>query len=178
MAEKKNLIKIAKKSTGSKSTTSVKNKSAQTVKPKTPEEERDLKAKEKVNELLKNIDLTNTGKGDNLLIVDDDEDNNDVVDNKSIEWLEEQTSLLSNELEIARAELANLKEINNTLMSKTDNNYESLKNVVIRLFNELQTNHINAGYDIYGNPNFRIRPVAFMNRMVMFFPFLENIKKF
>lgn len=196
MAEKKNLAKLSKKGTTNKKTnntsksTSTASKTKATAnksstvkkatanktstkkaetKPVNPAEERDLKAKQKVEELLKDVKLTDKGE-DDLLVVDNQ------GDTKSAEWLQEQTSLLSKEVERLRVELAEAKELNKKNENSGGN--DQLKNTVIRLFNELQDNHIRAGYDQYGNPNFIIRPIAFMNRMVMFFPFLEDVKKF
>ena len=98
---KSNLVKLAKG--GGKKATAEKPVEKVVEKTLTPEEERDLKAKQKVTELLKDVDLTAPKKEDDLLEVD-----NDAV--KSGEWLEEQVTLLSEKNEILRTELAQAKE--------------------------------------------------------------------
>lgn len=171
---KKNLTKLAKKSTATKktsTTTASKTKSNDqaTKEKKSDAKDRDTRAKQKVEELLRDVKLTKTDD-DDLLVVDNK------GDEKSVQWLEEQATLLSNEVEKLRSELAEEKKKNKELAESGNSN--AIKNSIIHLFNELQDNHIKAGYDSMGRPNFIIRPIAFMNRMVMFFPFLEKIKKF
>ena len=59
---------------------------------------------------------------------------------------------------------------------KQDNNIGSndgqVAQNVIRVFNELQGNYFQY------QQNFIIYPVAFMNRLIMYFPFLQNEKRF
>ena len=53
-----------------------------------------------------------------------------------------------------------------------------VKRVVIELFNELQDNHIKLGVDANGVGNFRIYTPGFLNRLIMFFPFLNDVKRY
>ena len=71
-------------------------------------------------------------------------------------------------------------------MKENDNNSTNdigndgqIKNSVVKLFNEIQENYFSMGKNPHtGQPNLIIPPIAFMNRMIQFFPFLDNEKKF
>jgi hypothetical protein len=157
-------------------------------KPKTPAEERDIKAKQKVQELLKDVDLTldkSTETGDELLEVNETERPVDV----SLEWLEEQITSLNEVNEGLRIEIAQVKEdyrrifdenqrIKNGAGITMNNDDSALKQTVSKLFNEIQTNYLAMGKDVNGFPNLVLPPVAFMNRLIMFFPFLQNEKRY
>jgi hypothetical protein len=184
MADKKsNLAKLAKsndkkKDNVNKKLTEVKKTE---VKPLTPEEERDLKAKQRVEELLQDVSLklTKDEKPEELLEVDDGEKV------KNIEWFEEQIEALSAENALLKRDaeeakenyakiLATLKQTKETgaVMLTNDNVDTELKAKVVRLFNEIQANHLSMG------KNFIIVPVAFLNRLIMFFPFLQDERRF
>lgn len=148
-------------------------------KPLTPEEERDLKAKETVSRLLSGADLTPKDKKDELLEVEPEV--------RGSEWLQEQVSLLSsenvvlrNELDVAKDSYARIFAENQRIKSGAGIADDGvLKSQVIKLFHELQSNYINMGKDQYtGDPNFRIIPGAFLNRLIQFFPFLQQEKRF
>jgi hypothetical protein len=158
---RKSLLQLAKegKAKNSLSNKVVKEK----VIPKTPTEVRDAKAKEKVEELLKDINLH------------PEKEKKVVLDKNSKEWLEDQISLLSDDNEKLRKELGTLKEENEKL--KNSNGDIAVMNKVIDFFNDFQNNYI-PGVDPNGRPNMLIWPVAFMNRMVDFFPFLASRKRF
>jgi hypothetical protein len=141
-----------------------------------PAEERDLKAKQKVEELLQDVQLTSEKKEEELLEVDEEP--------KGIEWLEEQIQLLSNanenlksELTLAKDDYVRIFEENQHLKDGVGDGAIKLK--IIELFNELQNNHNQLGTDpISGIGNFRIYCPGFLNRLILFFPFLENIRRF
>lgn len=150
-------------------------------KPITPAEERDLKAKQKVKELLQDVPMT-LEKKDDLLEVEIE------PQKEGNEWLEEQVTLLGDQSENLRNELAQTKEdykkifeenqrLKNNIGIPTPNNGvvmndEVTKANVLRIFNEIQDNYLAMGR------NFIIVPPAFLNRLVMFFPFLESHKKY
>jgi hypothetical protein len=180
MAKKgNNLIKLAK---DNKISVSKKEEetiiSSEDLKAKviSPEEERDLKAKAKVEELLQDVKLTTEKKEEELLEVDEEP--------KGIEWLEEQIQLLSNanenlksELTLAKDDYIRIFEENQRLKDGVGDGAVKLK--LIELFNEIQNNHIQLGTDpISGIGNFRIYCPGFLNRLILFFPFLENMRKF
>lgn len=182
MAEvKSNLVKLAKGSSSKKTATTTR-KSTKKVeeKPLTPEEKRDLKAKQKVKELLEDVDLTPKKESEDLLELDEGKGN------KSIEWLEEQLTALSDintklkgELEVAKGdytklfnEFQRLKQSGSGVVLTNADVDTPLKANLVRLFNEIQTNHLTMG------KNFVIVPPAFLNRLIMFFPFLESEKRF
>jgi hypothetical protein len=159
---RKSLIQLAKEN---KAKNSLSNKVVkEKVIPKTPTEERDAKAKENVEELLKDINLYPEQKEVKV-----------VLDKNSKEWLENQISLLSDDNEKLRKEMGGLKEENEKL--KNSNGDIAVMNKVIDFFNDFQNNYI-PGVDVMGRPNMLIWPLAFMNRMVDFFPFLASGKKF
>lgn len=174
-----NLLKLAKKNGGdNKSTTAKKSTEIMDEKPISPTEERDMKAKQKVRELLKDVNLKPETKEE---IFELEQEKSEKPDEKSIEWLQEQVSLLSEECERLKTEL----KIVNENYAKIFTEYQKLKNSstivgndanikmnLIRIFNELQSNHLSLGN------NFIIYPVAFMNRLIMFFPFLNEHKRF
>jgi len=174
METKKNVIGLAKSSkTASKKTTPKKTtrKTVRTKKPTaiklTPSEERDLKAKAKVDELLQGVDLDLNKKKD-LIVLDETPKKND----RTLAWLEEQVALQAKEIETLRTELANTK-------ANGGNVDENLKGTVIALFNELQDNHIKLGTNHQtGVGNFRIYTPGFLNRLIKFFPFLNEVKKY
>lgn len=191
MAEK-NLINLAK---GSKSATTKKpvNKKLTTKKSVekkpvekklTVEEERDLKAKETVEKLLEDSPIVSLEKKEELLEIDEPT----VEEPKGVEWLEEQVTLLSEKNAALNAELSLAREDYNTLMVNiqqgkmgdvaANSNDGDVKTGVIQLFNELQENHIKLGVNDQGIGNFRIYCPGFLNRMVKFFPFLEQIKRY
>jgi uncharacterized small protein (DUF1192 family) len=182
----KSLLKLAKRN---KEVSSTKKKENIIVNPITPEEERDLKAKETVNELLKDVNL-NLDKNNEII---NTSSNIGTKENKSgVEWLEEQVALLSEENERLHNEAIQAKDdyrkifddyqrIKNkgSVILNENNDDNIIKSTVIKLFNEIQANYFNMGMNQRtGQPNLILPPVAFMNRMIMFFPFLIDEKKF
>ena len=179
MAKKDNLVKLAKGNKETPIAPAVKEEVKVPEKVLTPEEERDQKTKAKVNELLNGIKLTPDvdEKKEELLEVEEEP--------KGVEWLEEQMSRLTEENEKLKAE-ANLakedysklfgafqEQKNGVVLNDNSNASDTLlKTKVIQLFNEIQANHLALSY------NFVIVPVAFLNRLILFFPFLEDQKRF
>ena len=179
MTQKKNMVKLAKKvsDTNTKTTTKAKT-SASTVKKKntikkatTPTKKvdkkaiRDEKAKQKVEDLLRDVKLTKTD--DNEIVVHDNKGNE-----QSLRWFQEQTALLSDEVERLRLELSN-KPPKTGINTDTD----ILKRGVITLFNEIQENYFKLGLNEFGRPNLIIHPIPFMRKMINFFPFLTEHNK-
>lgn len=172
---KKNLAGIAKKSgTATKRKPAAKKPAAK--KPVTrkkpvakkepelsPEEIRDQKAKAKVDELLQDVDLT-LEKKDDLLELDETPEAGDI---QSVEWLQEQVTLQAQQIEGLRGELAQAR-VENPVAAVSG----AEKEAVLTLFNELQENYTRMG------ANFQVRFPAFLNRMIMFFPFLAEHKKY
>lgn len=181
MAKKDNLVKLAKGKKETPVAPAVKKEEVKVPeKVLTSEEERDLKTKAKVDELLDGIKLTpdTEEKKEDLLEVEEDEP-------KGVEWLEEQMSRLTEENEKLKAE-ANLakedysklfgafqQQKNAVVLNDNPNGSDTLlKTKVVQLFNEIQANHLALGH------NFVIVPVAFLNRLILFFPFLDDQKRF
>lgn len=186
---KKNVIDLAKskkttaktatkkKSTETKKTTPVDNKKEPVL---TPEQERDLKAKAKVEELLENSSINKLTKKDDIIELDESKD-----EPKGVEWLEKQITLLTQKneeltvkMEEVKVDFEKVLKENQELKSGGSSNDGAVKKAVISLFNELQENHIKLGVDRNGLGNFRIYCPGFLNRMIKFFPFLDEIKRY
>jgi len=175
---KNSLMNLAK-GNGKKNTTTAKKpaEKKEVEKPViSPAEERDLKAKARVEELLHDVPLTleTTEKESELLEVEQEP-------KKGVEWLEEQVQLLADgnqnlraELELAKGDYARIFEENQRLKNGQHvvSNDNQIAQSVVMVFNELQSNYFQLG------DNLVIYPVAFMNRLIMFFPFLQNEKRF
>ena len=152
-------------------------------KPKTPEEVRNIKAKESVEKLLEGVSLTPNVKEEKeelLEIASDDKKN-------GLEWLQEQVDALATENGILRTEAQYAKEDYRKIFDENQRLKNGvgiqddgmLKMTVVKVFNELQSNYISMGHNpMTGAPNFVINPPAFMNRLILFFPFLQDEKKF
>lgn len=141
----------------------------------TPEQERDLKAKAKIEELLEDVQLT-PKKDEDLLILDETPE---TPEPKGIEWLEEQLSLITQDNERLKAENDVLVVENQQFRQGTPvvNNEVTVK--VVELFDELQNNHIKMGNNPQtGVGNFRIYCPGFLDRMQKFFPFLTEYRKY
>ena len=102
---------------------------------------------------------------------------------KSTDWLEEQVSKLSEENErlksenvLAKDDYAKLfeafQEQRNGVTLDTSNSDGQLQAKVVQLFDEIQAQYLSLGNNLI------IYPVAFMNRLIRFFPFLEDHKRF
>jgi hypothetical protein len=180
--KKNNLVKLAKGKRETPIAPAVKKEEVKVPeKVLTPEEERDLKTKAKVDELLDGVKLTlepEVKKDDLLEVVEDEEP-------KGVEWLEEQMSRLTEENEKLKAEATLAKadyeqlfaafqqQKNTVVLNDNPNGTDTLlKAKVVQLFNEIQANHLALGH------NFIIVPVAFLNRLILFFPFLDEYKRF
>lgn len=181
---KKDLIGLAKSGTATAKKTTKKPVAAvkkPVFKAPTPEEVRDLKAKAKVEELLQDSPIVTLDKKEELLELDEvtkDEP-------KGVEWLEEQVTLLSEKNEALSSELTLTKNDYQKLLndfqqvrSGGGSNDGEIQRGVLQLFNELQENHIKLGVNQEGIGNFRIYCPGFLNRLIKFFPFLEEHKRY
>jgi hypothetical protein len=182
MADNNKLLNLAKGS-GKKSLPAKKTGAKKVEKVITPEEQRDLKAKAKVKELLEGVSLT--PKKDDLLEVDTQQTGGEEA--KSTDWLQEQVGLLSSENELLKTDLLVAKDNYQKLLAENlqlkqgvgIQDESALKTGVLTVFHEIQSNYLkNPGNSQYGTPNFVIVPPAFLNRMIMYFPFLQKEKRF
>lgn len=182
MTTKSNLVKLA---TGSnKKVTPVKKAEKVVEKKLTPEQERDIKAKETVKNLLGDVDLTLKTKSEDLFEID-----TPPKEGGDIMWLQEQVALLSSENQNLRNDLQVAKTDYTRIFNELQNlkgggglNDDNLKKGVLTIFHEIQSNYMkNPGFTTQptiGTPNFVIVPAAFLNRLIQFFPFLANEKRF
>lgn len=191
MADNKKIIGLAKKSTANKPAakkatpkkkTPVGRKRATPTKPKvepvvavppTPAELRAEKAKKKVEEVLDDSIILNGIKPNESENVAEEVV---VEEPKGVEWLEEQIQILTETNTHLIAENAALKNNNNGAIENPNGSQNDA--MVIQLFNELQENYIGRGLDMNGNPLFQIYPLAFMNRLIKFFPYLADHKRY
>lgn len=178
MANKKNsLIRLA---TGKKKKTAVaKTPQVEVKKKTTPEEDRDIKAKETVEKLLEGVSLIPKENEDSFEL--------DVEAKKPVgeEWLQEQVALLGSENENLRIELANAKDNYAKLFAQTQESrgnssnslmQETITQNVLILFNELQNNLLgnNAEKTVWTTVNIP----HLLKKMLLMFPFTAEIKKF
>lgn len=177
MATNKNLVKLAKGDTKKAPATK---KTAVKKETLTPEEERDLKAKAKVQELLADVTLTPKKEEDELLEISKEEQ-------QGTDWLQEQVSALSSENQLLKADLAVAKDDYQKILVENQRlkagvgvqDEGPMKVAVTTIFHEIQSNYLkNPGNTQFGTPNFVIVPPAFLNRMIMYFPFLQQEKRF
>jgi len=141
----------------------------------TPEQERDLKAKAKVEKLLEDVNLS-PKKEDDLLVLDETPE---TPEPKGMEWLEEQLSLISQDNQRLKAENDVLVIENQQFREGTPVLNNEVKVKVVELFDELQNNHLKMGSNPQtGVGNFRIYCPGFLDRMQKFFPFLTEYKKY
>ena len=178
--KKNNLMKLAK---GKKETTVkapvIKKVEEVIEKVLSPEEERDLKTKAKVEELLDGVNMTlkTEEKKEDFIEVEPE------PNSKDVNWLEEQVSKLSEENESLKSEAALAKsdysrifeafqELKNGVTLNTSNSDEQLQVKVIELFNEIQAQYLSIGTtSIIFTP-------AFLNKLIKFFPFLDEHRRF
>jgi predicted transcriptional regulator len=168
----KNLARLAK---GNKKPIVQEKTVTKTVeKPKTPEEERDMKAKQKVEELLQGVEFTPKKE----------EPVETVVAKSGKEWLEEQVTLLSEQTEKLRIELAQSKEDYTKLYgeyqakrgtSKDLLNETLVQNVLI-MFNELQSNFTGVNQERVAHDIVKIEYL--LKQMLLLFPFTEQYRRF
>ena len=192
MAKKDDVIALAKSGKATAKKPAARKPAARKTTPKrkapvkkvepelTPEQIRDQKAKDTVEKLLQDSPIVTLEKKDELLELDEDPTPEEP---KGVEWLEEQLTLLTEKNKALTAENEVIKIENEQLrggmvVQPSDGDAE-VKATVVRLFDELQTQLINRGINPRTQqPNFEIRPVGFLNRMITFFPFLAPMKRF
>lgn len=130
--------------------------------------------------------LTGSSKTEVIEAVENIEELPTTMEKEATGWLQEQVELLTAENEQLRADIAQLNDYYNSNPNESQNGSFELRGVhnetnagVINLFNEIQTNLMAMGINEQtGKPNLFIAPINFLNRMVAFFPFLENEKRF
>ena len=114
-------------------------------------------------------------KKDDLLVLD--EETPVAGDSNDVEWLQEQVAVLSEANEQLRSDLEAASI--GAPAPGAGGNEGALKQSVVALFNELQENHLKLGTNPQtGVGNFRIYCPGFLNRMMVFFPFLREHKKY
>ena len=150
----------------------------------TKEEERDLKAKEVVKELLSDsdVDLTLTAKPkEDLFELEDQEPTSgDIWLQEQVAALTSENAILKSELDVMRVDFQKMLNENQRVKSGAGlQNDGELKKGVLTIFHEIQSNYLkNPGLTPYGTPNFVIVPPAFLNRLIVYFPFLQGEKRF
>jgi len=175
MTDKKKLIILAKGG-NKKVATAKKPVEKMEEKKLTPTEERDLKAKQKVEELLQDVSMSPMKEEETLIELDEP---------KGTEWLSEQVSALTAENEVLKGELLAAKndykkvfEENQKIRSGNSNNLvnETITQNILILFNELQNNKLGH------NPERTIWTIVnvdhVLKQMLSLFPFTANYKKF
>ena len=173
MTTKSNLVGLAK---GTKKTTAAPKKPTPKVveKPKTQEEVRDIKAKQKVEELLQSVELM-----PNKIVKEEAEVI--IKGGEGIEWLEEQLSLQTEQIEVLKTELAQAKDDYTRLyqnQNKGSNSMltETTNQNILLLFNELQGNLLGNNPEKTSWETVSVRHI--LNQLMQLFPFTENYRRF
>ena len=172
----KKLIILAK-GDSKKSTSVAKKPEVVVVKEKilSQEEERDIKAKKRVEELLKNTNLIPTEKKEELFEISPTTESKE-----GTIWLEEQITLLSSENEALKIELATAKEDYVKIFARSNNSNEfsneTINQNILLLFNELQNNLLG------NNPQRTVWTTVsikhILNQMLAMFPFTAQNKRY
>lgn len=158
---KKNLIQLAKKNnTNTNKKNSTKSDNKTNIISNDPNIF-ELDPKKTIDKLLDDVSLTSLNENNNI------EQPKPEVNKGSLEWLEEQIDLLTNDNEKLRIELGN---------SNTFSELELFKKKIIIQFNEYQTNYLK-----FAPQNRHLTTVNLglvINNLVKDFSFLKNLKKF
>lgn len=149
-----------------------------TVKVLTPDEERDLKAKQKVNELLSDVEFIPKTEEVVTPVVEAAVESKEL--NNGVEWLEEQINLLTEENGQLKIDLNQAREDYGKLFEQYqnksgDSNDTTVQNVLI-LFNELQDNFIGNNPQRTQWTSVQISHI--LKQMLVLFPFTRNYQKF
>jgi hypothetical protein len=179
MTQKKSLVSLAKGNT--KSTTVAKKPAAQ--KKLSASEERDLKAKQKVEELLHDVPLS-PKKETEVLELDEGESTEGI---KSVDWLSEQVAALTAENNVLKTDLDTTKqdykrifEENQKLKSGVGVNApadDSNQNqAVFALFNELQAEYLRYPPEVMNKTSVNVRYL--LDKIVNLFPVARKLKKY
>jgi hypothetical protein len=174
---KNSLIKLAKGTDRNivvkpKATKSAEKKSEK--KPLSPEEERDIKVKERVDELLDGVDLK-PKKDDELLEVENESP-------KGTEWLTEQIAALTTENELLKGELTVAKAdyskifIENQRLRSGANASTTSDNNILTLFNELQNHYLKYPPAIKNQTDVNVKYL--LDKMCDLFPIVLRVKRF
>jgi len=168
---KPNLIKLAK-GTPKKAETA---KKPVEEKKLTPAEERDLKAKAKVEELLQDVSLTPQSKAEEESLIELDEP-------KGMEWLTEQVTALTAENDVLKAELVTAKEDYRRIFEELQR-FKSGAGVadvssdsILALFAELQTEYLRYPPEIMNQTKVNVKYL--LDKLAYLFPVVKKIKKF
>jgi hypothetical protein len=161
--------------------------------PKNKTEERDIKAKKKVEELLKDVDLSNP-KEKELVVKDASDTPTSKEEKNNLNWLEEQVNILSSENTKLKNDLAIAKDdyikIHNQLTAKINElknqpqqenrlplqSSDTTNQNVLKLFNELQNNY--TGNNPEKTPWSTASIKHLLITMTQLFPFLQEHRKF
>lgn len=176
MANTKSLINFAKAGGKNKTQDAKKPVEKKVEKPLTAEEERDLKAKQKVEELLGDVNMS-PKKDDELFEMETESP-------KNVEWFTEQITALSaenevlrDESQIAKADYRKIFEENQRLRSGAGIPASNApNNGAIILFGELQNNYLRYPTHTRNETNVNVRYL--LNRMSELFPEVSKIRKF
>jgi len=164
---KKSLVSLAKGSDKKAPAKKIEKKEPEKV--LTPAEERDLKAKAKVEELLEGVELT--PKKEDLLEIDS-------TPKEGTEWLEEQVGLLNEQVESLKAELEVSKADYQRLFAEMQNKggNEVANQHILAIFSELQNNML--GQNQERTPWKTVNIDYLLKQMLTRFPVTQKIKKF
>lgn len=145
----------------------------------TPEEERDLKAKQKVEELLSDVEFLPKSEEAETVVETVVETK---TSNEGVEWLEEQVNLLTEENSALKIELQQAKDDYGRLFNDFQNKGTSnpandvVSHNVLVLFNELQNNFMGNNQQRTQWTSVQISHI--LKQMLVLFPFTKDYQKF
>ena len=147
-----------------------------TKKVEEPVETAESKIEKRVQNLLGDFDVLSPKKEAEKLEQQQKQQETQPENKNDIEWLSDELDRSTQENNELKKELNLYKEELKRVMGENniDDNRSNqiIKRQVIELFSELQTNYIKLGRNLI------INPPNFINRMIKFFPFLEEYKTF
>lgn len=188
---KDNITKLAKKGGAGKKKTTQRKKTTKVAKKaenkRIGEEQRDIMAKQRVEDLLDGVDLTNPNKEEEVVVAASPTNE----DLKNIDWLQEQISTLTKENERLTTELGTAKEDYGKIFKKftevsnnpntptpivqTQSNDASQASI-LKLFNELQNNLMGNNKE---RTSWKTASIPhLLGTLTEFFPFLDKHKRY
>lgn len=154
---KSSVTQLAKKKRGPGRPPKTTQTKTETVKKTTPDPME--VARQKAEKLMNDLELTETTKKEE--VVETKKAEVEEVDNNSIEWLQEQLELLSNENEVLKVELKKLSQ-------STNQGDSMVKNNVIKYFTDYLKYRKTQSTDVV------ITHSNYVAKMVKLFPFLRE----
>lgn len=169
MTERKNIVKLAKG--GGKKPTPAKKPAEKKL---TPAEERDIKAKEKVKQLLQDVPLVPKEKDEVILEIDENPDGE-----KNVDWLGEQVATLTAENESLKIEIdvakVDYKKIFDELQRIKSGAAVVADERIFPIFNELQNEYLRYPAEVRNQTQVNVKYL--LDKFIQIFPETKKLVK-